>query len=125
MKKFYLSLLICLPLFAGAQITLIQSDLPVVNSGYINATDSNYVAAIPPGGNGQSWNYSSLLNVIQDSLFLISPSGTPYSSYFPGANLATYDPNSGFYAYFISNATGFLINGGFTNLASFPLVYNP
>ncbi len=125
MKKLYLSLLICLPLFAGAQITLTQSDLPVVNSGYINATDSNYVAAIPPGGNGQSWNYASLLNVVQDSLFFISPSGTPYASYFPSANLATYDPNSGFYGYFISNSTGFYVNGGFTNLASFPLVYNP
>ena len=63
MKKIYILLLILFPAIANSQITITQADLPNVGWGYINATDSNYTAAILPGGTAQSWNYSTLLKV--------------------------------------------------------------
>src|SRR6185436_10942489 len=124
MKKIYFFLIIILPLVSSAQITINQGDLPLPGWGYINATDSTYSAAIPPGGTNQSWNYATLQNLLQDSLLFISSAGTPYAGSFPNANLATYNPYNGNYGYFISNSTGFYLNGAASS-ATGALVNNP
>ncbi|MFI5220219.1 MAG: T9SS type A sorting domain-containing protein [Bacteroidia bacterium] len=127
MKKIY-SLLITAMLIAGninAQITITQSNLPVAGWGFIDAVDSNYTAAIPAGGAGQTWNYASLINGYQDSLLFISSAGTPYAAQFTGANLAAFDPQTGGYAYFTSSASGFYLNGAVSAAFPIPFVLNP
>jgi hypothetical protein len=110
MKKIYIFLIVLLPVFAKAQITLTQADLPGVGQGYINAADNNYAGAIPAGG-ATSWNYFTLQNVTQDTSLFISATGTPYAGSFPGANLAQHAVGTVSYAYFIANSTGLLLNG--------------
>lgn len=115
-----------IPVFTFGQITITQSDLPGVGSFYLNATDSFYNAAILPGGAAQNWNYSTLQNVVQDTLGFISPVGTPYTGLFPTANLAAHDTTA--YVYFTASATGFYINGAQVPGGVFnghPLIYNP
>lgn len=112
MKKIYaLLLLITAPLLITAQITITSADLPTAGSTFVNANDTNYSAAITPGG-FQSWNYSSLQNHVQDTTAFIPAAGTQGASLFPNANLAVFDPSLGSYTYFIANSTGFYINGG-------------
>jgi hypothetical protein len=129
MKKIYTLLISVLPIATIAQsITVTTNDLPVVGNYYINAADSTYTAPIPAGGSSQSWNYATLQNLMQDTLGFISPSSTPYAGLFPLSNLAAHDPTSGTYIYFISDATGFYLNGAQSPLGifnGFPLVYNP
>jgi len=127
MRKIFSLILSVLVMQSYAQITITQSDLPIVGTYYINATDSNYVASIPAGGAAQSWNFSTLLNNVQDTLGFISSVGTPYAANFPLANLAGYDVNSNSWVYFISSSTGFYINGGFSTafFGGIVLKYNP
>jgi len=124
MKKIYLLLFPLIPFFSSAQITINQSNLPVAGWGYINAVDSNYSAAITPGGASQAWNYATLQNLDQDSLLFINAAGTPYAGSFPGANLAGFDAQTGTYAYFTSGATGFYVNGAASATMN-PLIFNP
>jgi hypothetical protein len=127
MKKRYSILISLLPIVVSAQITVTQSDLPGVGSFYINANDSNYTDPITPGGANQNWNYSTLQNIVQDTLGFIAAAGTPYSANFPMANLSAFDAPSNSYVYFISNATGFYLNGAVSpgNFNGIPLIYNP
>ena len=75
----------------------------------------------------QTWNLCKFIKS-QAGQFFVSyfGSGTPYAGTFPNANLVTYNPNDTSYAYFISNSTGFYLNGGslsqYNNLVA---VYNP
>ncbi|MEO5571623.1 MAG: T9SS type A sorting domain-containing protein [Bacteroidia bacterium] len=126
MKKIYITLIVLLPAIAfGQAITIGQSDLPAAGWGYVNAIDSAYTDPIPPGGN-QTWNYTGLQNLYQDSLLFIPSAGTPYASYYPNSNIAAFNPNDGTYTYFITNSTGFYLNGTilpqFSNLVA---VFNP
>ncbi|HKR04296.1 MAG TPA: T9SS type A sorting domain-containing protein [Bacteroidia bacterium] len=126
MKKIYFFLIVFLPVIAAGQITITQSDLPNVGWGYINAVDPGYSAAIPAGGASQTWNYANLQNINQDSLLFQSSAGTPYAPMFPNANLATYNPNDSTYGYFISNSSGFFLNGGsVAQFNNFVAVYDP
>jgi len=113
MKKIYLvmSVLLASTTISEAQITINQSDLPVVGFAFVTAQDDNYVASIPAGGANQTWNYSGLLNLNQDTVAFFAAAGTPYAAQFPTANLATYSPSDGSYSYFSSNSTGFYQNG--------------
>lgn len=127
MKKIFTLILSVLAIHSLAQITITQTDLPIVGTYYINATDSNYVAPIPAGGAAQSWNYSSLLNNVQDTIGFMSSVGTPYASTFPQANLAGFDANTNAWIYFISNSTGFYVNGAYSSafFGGILLNYNP
>ncbi len=97
-----------------AQITITSADLPVIGLSYVTATDTNFTAAITAGGANQTWNYTSLQNHSQDTTSFIDAAGTQAASFFPTANLATFDVSAGSYTYFISNTTGFYINGATT-----------
>jgi hypothetical protein len=122
MKKLYAILLTTLPFIASAQ-TIYQTDLPTAGTAFTTGNDSNYVAAIPAGGTGQTWNYSGLMNYRTDTIAFISSVGTPYASTFPGSNLATYDQGSMSYSYLTSNSSGLYTDG--VASPSFSLVYNP
>lgn len=124
--------LIIFSLSVSAQITLTQSDLPVAGTAYIVGADSAYNAAITPGGANQSWDYSGLVNSVQDTIGFIAASTSPYASNFPLANLASHNVVDSMWTFFISNPTGFYINGAYSygssgvgGLSNIPLVYNP
>ena len=106
--------LIIFSLSVSAQITLTQSDLPVAGTAYIVGADSAYNAAITPGGANQSWDYSGLVNSVQDTIGFIAASTSPYASNFPLANLASHNVVDSMWTFFISNPTGFYINGAYS-----------
>ncbi len=111
MKKIYLFIAFFLPFIATAQPTITQSGLPVPGLVYIMGTDDTYSSAITPGGINQTWDYSSLQNLVNDTSGFMSSVGTPYASGFPAANLAAVDIYTDTWLYFIADATGFYLAG--------------
>lgn len=106
------------PHYCGAQITITQSDMPQIGNTYITAYDT--IPGVLPGeaGNNQSWNLSAVKNQYVDSLIFVTPSATPYFSYFPTSNLACRTilggPIKGYgYNYFILNSNSYQFEGIF------------
>jgi hypothetical protein len=106
------------PNYCGAQITITQSDMPHAGNTYITAYDTT-PNVIPGGaGPGQTWNLSAIKNQYVDSLIFVTPSATPYFSYFPTSNLACHTilggPIKGYgYSYFILNSNSYQFEGIF------------
>lgn len=117
MKKLYTLLLLVLPFLGNAQ-TITQSDLPYAGLAWINAVDTPYTDAIPAGGTGQTWDLSGLTRVYNDTVGFTSPSGLPYTPFFPGSNLAAVDINANTYSYFTSNSNGIYVNGFVSDVGS-------
>jgi hypothetical protein len=128
MNKFYLLLIAFATTNIFAQ-TLDQSDLPFAGLGWTSGVDSNYSAAVSPGGTGQSWDYSGLTYDYVDTSGFGAATGTPYAGTFPGANLAAQDLSTGDWSYFTNTSTGFYINGfvagGTAFVISPPQMYAP
>ncbi len=122
MKKIYFLLLGLLPFFVSGQ-SLTVSDLPSIGTAWILGNDSTYVQPIPAGGTNQTWNYSSLQNLLSDTLGFINPATTPYSGSFSGSNLAGVDLATTTYSYFTGNSSGLYIDG-IANATS-TIAYNP
>jgi hypothetical protein len=122
MKKLYLLLLSFISTASIAQ-TIVQSDLPFAGLGWTSGVDSNYSAAITPGGTGQSWDYSGLQTDYVDTSGFGNAAGTPFAGSFPSANLAALDQSTGDWTYFTNSSTGFYVNGFVTG--SVPFVISP
>ena len=91
------------PLAAQAQITINAADISPLGFTAIQSRDSFPGAAIVPGGTGeQTWNFSSLKDMDQDSLSAIEPATTPYSAEYPGASFAV-KRDTALYIYFSKN----------------------
>lgn len=110
MKKTLLTLLVLVP-FIGRSQTITTADLPTAGLAWITGNDSTYTQAIPAGGTGQTWDYSSLQNLENDTAGFMSSAGTPYASTFPTSNLSGFDQESGIYTYFTTNTTGIYLDG--------------
>ncbi|MBK5284141.1 MAG: T9SS type A sorting domain-containing protein [Bacteroidia bacterium] len=123
MKKNLLILFVSLLTFNTlfAQITITQADMPFQNMMAIIAHDT--VTAPAPGSSGasQTWNFASLLNHQQDTLFFINPTGTPGATSFPAANLATLDANG--YNYLNSSSASLDILGQYTDVGFGPMSF--
>lgn len=72
-----------------AQITLTQTDLPVVGTQLIDIADTAVTAVPGNAGANQTWNLTVLKNQRADTLTFISPGSSAYAAMFPGATLAT------------------------------------
>lgn len=132
MKKRLTLFLLSIVMIGKAQITITAGDLPTVGSNFITGSDTVYSDIISPGGAAQVWNYSQLVNHVQDTLAFQSAAGTPYLSSFPGATLAANNPLDSVWAYFLSNSNGLYLKGaytysvaGFGGASNVALVYNP
>ena len=132
MKKLLTLFLLSIAFTGNAQITITTADLPTAGSNFITATDTLYSSIISPGGAAQVWNYSQLVNHVQDTLAFQSATGTPYVSNFPGATLAANSPLDSVWAYFLSNTNGLYLKGAYTysvagigGVSNVALVYNP
>jgi hypothetical protein len=114
--------------FSFAQ-TIDQSDLPFAGMGWTSGVDSTYNAPVPPGGTGQTWDYSGLQYDYVDTSGFINAAGTPYAGNFPSANLASHDNQTNDWSYFTNSSTGFYVNGFVTGAAPFiispPQMYIP
>jgi len=76
-----------------SQITVTDTDIIDVGDVIYQATDSIPGTMITPGNAGanQTWDFSSLQVMQIDTLEFISPSGTPFASVHPTANLCIED----------------------------------
>lgn len=91
-----------------AQITINQSDLPVIGSSVVMAVDTSGLL-LPQGASNtaQVWNYASLQKAETNSYLFVNPANTKYFPYFPSSNLADsliYAPG---YTYLLSSPTTF------------------
>lgn len=96
---------------AFAQITVTDTDLIDVGDIIYQATDTVPGSIISPGNSGanQTWDFSSLQVMELDTLEFISPSGTPFASMHPTANLCLDDDDE--FLYIQKTASGVLIVG--------------
>lgn len=113
MKKTFtlLSLLVGLSLLSSAQPTITTAQLPVAGLAWTTANDTNYVAAVLPGGANVTWDYTGLVNQFLDTLGFQSAAGTPYAGSFPASNLAAFDAPNATWGYYTANNTGFYEDG--------------
>ena len=110
MKKLLFAILSVLP-FVGKTQTITTIDLPTAGIAWTTGNDSTYTQAIPTTGASQTWDYSTLQNLLTDTLGFIEAATTPYASSFPGSNLSGYDQSTGTYSYFTTNSTGIYVDG--------------
>ncbi len=95
-------------------ITIVQADLPVAGTNWIeeNDTIATTLFVTPGSAIAQNWNYSSVFqSVYKDTTSYISKTGLPGASSYPGSNVAAYNPADSIAAFFVSNATGFYVDG--------------
>lgn len=104
-----LKLIICLPilfigLFAKAQISIHQSDMPAIGSKFAYVTSAfDTMFNVGPSGANQTWNFSiNPLYCNVDSTYIKSPSSTLYPTVFPTANYCI-ETGTGGQHFFIMN----------------------
>lgn len=115
MKKTVLSLLFVGAgiLSVSAQHTITSANAPAPGNVNIQANDTLPVGITPGnGGPSQTWDYSSLKNVRQDTTPYVSPSATPYASSFPNATVAVYSIVTGAGTYLETSSSALKLDGG-------------
>ncbi|MGP8214285.1 MAG: T9SS type A sorting domain-containing protein [Bacteroidia bacterium] len=105
-------------LSAEAQITITQSNMPYIGYKFVYEeyyTDSSSIVNSPgSSGPSQTWNFSAMSTATPDTVSAISIGGTPYSTQFPGANLAfSYSSYPGGFEYYNSASTGLFFMGDY------------
>ncbi len=103
-KLFNISFLfVVLPFAAQTQIVINSADISPVGYTAIQSRDSLPDGTIQAGGMGdQSWDFSALKDMDQDTLTALAASETPYASEHPSANFAVRRDTS-LYIYFSNN----------------------
>ena len=95
---------------SDAQITILQSDMPVIGDTISRATDTLTTETGGNGGASQIWDFSSAIPHIQQNTAIIDPAATPYTADFPTSNMAMTNDGIGF-VYFNLNNTNMIIKG--------------
>lgn len=93
-----------------AQITITQSDMPMIGSKAVMAVD-NTGSLLPQGKGSQTWDYSTLSNSETNQFLFVNPASTLYSRYFPSSNLADSIIYASGYTYFSSTSSAFSAAG--------------
>ena len=95
-----LLVLIILPGYSNAQITLTNNDLAPVNTTIYTGTDT-ICTGIAPGdpGENKTWDMSTLESHSNDVMEFIAPENTPYGDSFPFTNFSIYFQSDDAYAY--------------------------
>ncbi len=96
--------------YAEAQITVSNNDFVPIGRTFVMAFDT---ASRMPGNAGQNqiWNFSNLQSNFVDTVLVTHPDSTPYSGYFPSANVGFGSPSSMYYQYFNNSSTAFYLLG--------------
>lgn len=127
MKKFYIFLFSILFTQAlNAQITLTNSDYPVAGSIVATSQDiSSTVNIGSPSASSQTWDFSALVQDINDTMAYFDPTLTPQGSAFTTSDMATYDRVNQIYTYYQHQSGGLFIKGISWDLSAFGFgVYN-
>ena len=95
MKKTILIYLL-IPFFGYSQITVTNSNLPVIGDSVITALDYGNFSAGNSGGN-QYWNFANANGSIDMLLAFIDPSITPYANNFTSSNLCAKIDSASYY----------------------------
>jgi PKD repeat protein len=117
MKQLSFLLFFFLPLFSYAQITLDASDIP--NAGDVLTTVNCDVPVnfdIGNAGANQTYDLSSMIPTDTTSNSFIAPSGTPGSSEYPNATLAS--EVDGSFVYYQETSTELFLLGLYTDTSS-------
>ncbi|MBN4051640.1 PKD domain-containing protein, partial [bacterium AH-315-M05] len=90
-----------------AQITVLQSDMPVIGDTIPRAIDTLTTETGGGGGINQTWDFSSAIPHIQQNTAIINPAATPYAADFPTSNMAMTNDGIGFVYFNLNNANMF------------------
>lgn len=105
MKKLFtiIILFVAIMTTVHAQLTISATSFPNVGDVFTHANDTSHTVSPGTTGTNQTWDYSALQNIFQDTSTFVSVASTPYASSFPSANLAVL--TGGNYAYLNKTAT--------------------
>jgi hypothetical protein len=131
-KNYLIILFVLATLHLKAQVTITQADFPTAGTLWIEYFDSRTnVHTITAPGPSQAWNYSTAF-LVDDTMAIgfIAPSGTPagWAANFPASNVASYNPADSAAQFYVSNNTGFYLDGVYSNSSVTPaniLDFNP
>ncbi len=83
--------LMFLSFIVNAQITITESDILSIGELNISAVDTlpSRISAISPGNSGanQTWNFTTVVNIYNDTVEAVSPTGIPFAASYPNANM--------------------------------------
>lgn len=110
-----------------AQITITTADGPQLNQAVITREDSTNTTG--PGANGPAvtWNFSSLNNHIEDTLFFGPVTGTPAAASFSTSSFCLGSMADSSFTYVTNNASGIWLDGYYVymNGAWMTVKFNP
>ncbi|OFY25611.1 MAG: hypothetical protein A2275_05930 [Bacteroidetes bacterium RIFOXYA12_FULL_35_11] len=80
-----------LAFIVNAQITITESDVLTIGESNISAVDTlpSRISAISPGSAGanQTWTFTTVVQIYNDTVEAVNPTGIPYASSYPNANI--------------------------------------
>lgn len=130
MKTFTFLAIFIFAFSLNAQISLNSDD--IIGSGKVIelATDYTPDASVTPGlaGANQTWDFSGLSVDDLEKLLTMNPDWTPYSFFFPNANLVMYSPEDSVYMYLQNSTTALSMlgmYGTFLDSIEMPVIYTP
>jgi hypothetical protein len=112
-------------LTAFAQITVTDAHVASIGDIFYQAYDANPAGSINVGnsGVGESWNFSGLQVSYIDTVFFISPVGTPNANLYNNSNICMDDKGS--ISYFNKSSAGLYIHGVGDTVFNSPALYLP
>lgn len=107
--QWFFLLFVLLSAFIGsAQITITHEDMPVAGTVIMRAMDTATITNPGSSGMNQTWDFSTAIAHLSDTVQYMLPSEVPGGNLFPGANLAEgrtiYDPAGDFSNYIFWNS---------------------
>lgn len=114
MIRFYIAtLLLLLSAPTQGQVTLTSADVGAIGTKFFMQIDTNGGAGLDllTAGTNRSWDFTSLLPGLTDTIEFLDPATTGYGADFPTANLSIYQADLNGYAFLNSNSNSLEIIG--------------
>lgn len=130
MKKITILVAVLLTCSLNAQITITSDDIVGIGKIIEEAGDNNPDQSIKPGSAGinQTWDFSALSADETEYLYTLNPDWTPYSSFFPGSNIAFFSTRDSIYMFMEKTTSAFSMHGIYGTIMDsidLPIVYTP
>ncbi len=107
-----ITLLLLACLSVQAQITIQNSDLPIMGDVFSVAdSDTDSVDLGMASANAQIWDFRNLVIDHHDTVAFIDPLLTPFGTDFPTADMAQWDSEARIYFYFSHSPSGIFVDG--------------
>lgn len=104
--------------------TLTSYNLKAYKSGYTSVDNLDTIQTFAPdaGGTGKSWNFSTLVSHVKDTVAYIPVTGTPFASTYPTSTVVEYSTTGNRYDYYTLSNDGIYANsfsGNFPGVGDF------